>query len=69
MESSVPVLLDRFVDMSFNTRDTMALIGAHTTATQRFVDPDQAGKSQDSTPDIWDVRFYGETKNRTTPHG
>lgn len=67
--SDVDTLLARFFDMSFTIRDTMALIGAHTTAKQRFVDPSQAGKSIDSTPEIWDVKFYGETFNRTTPKG
>jgi len=67
VNDSVPKMLARFRDMGLDTRDTMALIGAHTTATQQFVDPSQAGKSQDSTPDIWDVKFYGETLNDTTP--
>lgn len=69
VRSSVPILLARFVDMGFNTRETMALIGAHTTSTQNFVDSNQAGTSQDSTPDVWDVKFYGETKNSSTPDG
>jgi len=69
VNDSVPNMVDRFRDMDLNKRDLIALIGAHSTAKQRFVDPSQAGKSQDSTPDIWDVKFYGETLNSTTPEG
>jgi len=65
----VPKMLGRFEDMGFNIRDTMALVGAHSTSRQRIVDPSQAGKSQDSTPDVWDVKFYSETRNRTIPDG
>jgi manganese peroxidase len=43
--------------MGFSIRELMALIGAHTTGKQRFVDPTRAGNSFDSTVDIWDVRF------------
>jgi len=56
VSDSVEKMVSRFADMGFSVRDLMALIGAHSTATQRFVDPSQAGKSQDSTPDIWDVK-------------
>ncbi|KAJ6582365.1 heme peroxidase, partial [Mycena capillaripes] len=54
----VPKMIARFVDMGFSVRELMALIGAHTTGKQRFVDTKQANKSFDSTVDIWDVRFY-----------
>jgi L-ascorbate peroxidase len=43
--------------MGFTVRDLMALVGAHSTGKQRFVDPTVANSSFDSTVDIWDVRF------------
>jgi hypothetical protein len=58
-----------FQDKGFNAVDLAALIGAHTCSKQFFVDTAQAGKSQDSTPGIWDVKFYGETTQTPTPAG
>ncbi|KAA8913459.1 heme peroxidase [Sphaerosporella brunnea] len=69
VNDSVLKMVARFKDMGFNVRDLMALIGAHSTAKQRFVDPSRAGEPQDTTPDIWDVKFYGETLNDTVPEG
>lgn len=43
--------------MGLSVRDTMALIGAHTTGKQRFVDPTVANSTFDTTVDIWDTRF------------
>ncbi|KAJ7085164.1 heme peroxidase [Mycena belliarum] len=65
----VPVLTARFADMGFSVRELIALIGAHSTGKQRFVDPAFAGDAFDSTVDIWDVRFYSETQNRTAAPG
>ncbi|KAJ7061675.1 heme peroxidase [Mycena amicta] len=68
--SPVPVLTARFADMGFSIRELMALIGAHTTGKQRFVNTLVAPSTFDSTPEIWDVRFYSETANTTlTPPG
>ncbi|KAJ7221263.1 heme peroxidase [Mycena pura] len=67
--SPVPVLTARFADMGFSIRELMALIGAHTTGKQRFVDPQEANDSFDSTVDIWDVRFYSETQSGSTAPG
>ncbi|TFK69705.1 heme peroxidase [Pluteus cervinus] len=64
--AAVPVLTARFADMGFGTRELMALIGSHSTARQRFVDPARAGQTLDTTVDIWDVRFYTETQNNIT---
>ncbi|KAJ6566832.1 heme peroxidase [Mycena capillaripes] len=66
-DDPVPTLLARFADMGFTTRDLIALVGAHSTGKQRFVDPSVANSSFDSTVDIWDVRFYSETAAPTTP--
>ena len=55
--SPVKVLTDRFADMGFSIREMMALMGAHSTGKQRFVNTASANASFDSTVDIWDVRF------------
>jgi len=68
-DDPVPQLLDRFLDMGLQTEDLMALVGAHSSGTQQFVDPSLAGSSFDSTVDIWDVRFYKETNESTTAPG
>lgn len=44
-----------------------ALVGAHTVSQQRFVDTTRALDPQDSTPGVWDVKFYGETLNPNAP--
>jgi hypothetical protein len=60
-------LLAMFKKKGFTATDLAALIGAHSTSKQFFVDQSQAGKSQDSTPGIWDVTYYGETLTGTAP--
>jgi hypothetical protein len=47
--------------------DLAALIGAHTAAKQRFVDPSKAGASLDSTVGTWDNKYYSETKRGKAP--
>ncbi|KAH9999716.1 peroxidase [Xylariaceae sp. FL0662B] len=54
-------LIDLFAAKTFTASDLIALIGAHTVSKQRFVDPARAGASQDTTPALWDTRFYSET--------
>ncbi|KAJ7795831.1 heme peroxidase [Mycena olivaceomarginata] len=63
-DNSVPTLI---TDMGFTVRDLTALVSAHSTGKQRFVDPTVANSSFDSTVDIWDARFYAETAAPTTP--
>lgn len=64
---SVDDLLDLFADKTINTADLVALVGAHSTSQQRFVDPSRAGDPQDRTPGVWDVQFYAETLNPNSP--
>ena len=47
--------------------DLAALIGAHTTAKQRFVDPSKAGSPLDSTVGKWDNKYYSETRSGKAP--
>jgi hypothetical protein len=51
----------------FTPIDLAALIGAHTAARQRFVDPARANATFDSTPGTWDTKFYSETKKGRAP--
>ncbi|KAJ7032297.1 heme peroxidase [Mycena alexandri] len=60
-EDPVDKLVARFADMGLTIRQMIALIGAHTTGRQRFVNTAVAGNSFDSTINIWDTRFYTET--------
>lgn len=55
------ILLALFEDKGFSARDLAALVGAHTSS-KAFAQPEiPVGSSQDSTPGLWDVKFYGET--------
>lgn len=58
-----------FEAKTFTAADLVALIGAHTVSQQQFVDPSQAGKSQDTTDGTWDNKYYGETASPDTPDG
>ena len=46
-----------------------ALLGAHSTSKQFNQDPARAGAPQDTTPGIWDVKFYNETLPTSDPKG
>lgn len=65
---SVASILGAFAAKGFSADDVVALLGTHSVAVQFFDDPDQAGKSLDSTPGAYDVAFYKETKEGTAPY-
>lgn len=48
------------------TQLTDPLVGAHSTSKQFFVDASAAGAPQDSTPGVWDVKFYNQTVENTS---
>jgi L-ascorbate peroxidase len=54
-------LIKLFQDKGFSAHDLAALVGAHASAKQRFVDPSKAGFPLDTTPGVWDVEFYNDT--------
>ena len=58
---SADFLIEMFENKTIRPHGLTALIGAHTTSQQRFVDPARAGDPQDSTPGVWDVLFYKQT--------
>ncbi|KAF6812359.1 ligninase h2 precursor [Colletotrichum musicola] len=60
-------LFKMFAEKSFTPAGLVALLGAHTTSQQRFIDESKAGAPQDTTPGVWDVAFYGQTLSPRTP--
>ncbi|KAF2019204.1 class II peroxidase [Aaosphaeria arxii CBS 175.79] len=64
---SADKLIKLFADKTIDAHDLVALVGAHSTSQQHFVDKARDGDPQDSTPGIWDVAFYGETTTAAPP--
>ena len=54
-------LFQLFLDKGFSAVDLAALIGAHTTSKAFAQSQVPVGAAQDSTPGIWDVKYYAET--------
>lgn len=61
VRDSADNLIALFQAKGFSAHDLAALVGAHATAKQRFVDVSQANKPLDTTPGVWDVEFYNDT--------
>lgn len=55
-----PEIIKLFARKTFTANDVVALIGAHTSARQFFVDPRRAGTPMDTDPSIWDTLYYRE---------
>lgn len=66
VRDSADNLIALFQRKGFSAHDLAALVGAHATAKQRFVDTTQAGKPLDTTVSTWDVEFYNDTLNQAT---
>ncbi|KAL0939599.1 ligninase h2 precursor [Colletotrichum truncatum] len=54
-------LIGLFVNKTISPPGLAALVGAHSTSKQRFVDQSRANAPQDSTPGVWDTLFYSQT--------
>ncbi|KEY72466.1 hypothetical protein S7711_05141 [Stachybotrys chartarum IBT 7711] len=54
-------LIALFRDKTITPRGLIALLGAHTTSQQKFVNTTRAGDPQDSTPGVWDMLYYQQT--------
>lgn len=67
VNDSVDKLLALFADKTITPNQLVALVGAHSTSQQRFVDQSRAGDPQDRTPGLWDLNFYPETRNASSP--
>ncbi|KAL2070011.1 hypothetical protein VTL71DRAFT_14691 [Oculimacula yallundae] len=59
--ASADSLIELFENKTIKAHGLAALVGAHTTSQQHFVDPKRALDPQDSTPGVWDVKFYPQT--------
>ncbi|KAK2056285.1 peroxidase [Colletotrichum caudatum] len=59
-------LLALFRAKGFDAEALAALLGAHSTSTQSFVNASQAGAPQDSTPGEMDVAYYKQTHDFAT---
>lgn len=61
-------LIELFEDKTIKSNDLAALVGAHTTAQQFFVDTALSGRALDTTVGVWDTNFYNQTgPNITAP--
>lgn len=66
VDGAAEFLIELFRNKTIAPHGLTALVGAHTTSQQFFVDLDRVGDPQDSTPGVWDVLFYAEVLNQTT---
>lgn len=65
--ASADEIISMFADKSISPQGIVALLGAHTTSQQRFVYPNRTGDPQDSTPGVWDTRYFRETMESNPP--
>lgn len=63
VRGSADSLYKLFLDKGLDAVDLAALLGAHSTSNQFHFDEStgNAGAPQDSTPGVWDVKYYAET--------
>jgi len=63
VNASADSLFQLFLDKGLDASDLAALLGAHSTSNQFHFDESagRAGLPQDSTPGVWDVKYYAET--------
>lgn len=67
VNDSADKLIKLFQAKTIDAHDLVALVGAHTTSQQHFVNTARDGDPQDSTPGVWDVAFYGQTTGNPPP--
>ncbi|KAI7461830.1 class II peroxidase [Hortaea werneckii] len=64
-------LIDLWADKGFSPRELAALIGAHSTS-RAFAQQQNGiptGGQQDSSPRVWDVKYYSQTQSQSPPRG
>jgi hypothetical protein len=66
-KDSADTLINLFKAKTIDAHDLVALVGAHTTSQQHFVDTTRNGDPQDGTPGVWDMAFYPQTTNSGAP--
>lgn len=67
VNDSAEKLVAVFQNKTITPKALVALVGAHSTSQQHFVDESRDGAPQDSTPGVWDILFYSETKSASVP--
>jgi hypothetical protein len=60
-------IITKFADKTITPAGIVALLGAHTTSQQNNVDETRKGDPQDSTPGVWDTRYFKETLDPNAP--
>ncbi|KAI6374676.1 hypothetical protein MCOR25_003139 [Pyricularia grisea] len=61
VDASAEFNIELFVNKTIMPNGLAALLGAHTTSNQRFVNREREGDAQDSSPGYWDTQFYRDT--------
>ena len=67
VHASADDLIALFEDKTIAPHDLAALLGAHSTSKQFHVDSATAGFAQDTTPGLWDIKFFNETLQKVGP--
>lgn len=67
VNADADTLIALFRDKTISPHGLAALMGAHSTSQQRFVDPARAGDPQDSSPGVWDTKYYWQTVGPAPP--
>ncbi|QDS68272.1 hypothetical protein FKW77_010636 [Venturia effusa] len=60
-------LVKLFENKGISATELAALVGAHTSARQRVFQPSKAGAPLDTTPGVWDVKFYSQVFQKNAP--
>lgn len=60
-------LIDLFEDKTISPAGLVALLGAHTVSRQTTAFPDRLDAPQDSTPGVWDTKYFKETVDENSP--
>ncbi|OJD28926.1 ligninase h2 precursor [Diplodia corticola] len=67
VNDSADKLIQLFQNKTISPHELAALVGAHTASQQFTVNTTLAGAPQDSTPGVWDTRFYNQTTSNQVP--
>ncbi|KAK5660603.1 hypothetical protein OQA88_13166 [Cercophora sp. LCS_1] len=62
-----PAIIEMFGNKTIGPGGLVALLGAHTASRQRTIDPARSGDPQDSTPGVWDTKYFTETLSPDAP--
>lgn len=62
-----PAIVEIFRNKTIGPGGLVALLGAHTASRQRQIQPELAGAPQDTTPGVWDTRYFTETLSSSPP--